>query len=705
MPIPVPMDMPKVEQPSIVIDGRADEAAWGEALSLGDFVTSRPKPGLSPTGQTQTRIMTSDRALYVHFRADNPQPETIRFGLGRRDSRRDDDFVGLLLDPLGNGERSVLFIVNPMGVQRDGTLVRGGDREIVPWRGGWSSWDTRWNSAAIRTSDGYEVELEIPWASIRHPESVDHAKAIVFRRTAANREMSTWPALDPGIQGVLVQATDLGGPGVLAKSRSLSIQPELTMTRTDAGAPDDRLGFEGIAPGLTMQYAPSAGLQLLATVNPDFSQVESDETKIDVNERYSLRYEEKRPFFLEGQEWFSHPMKDLIYTRTMVTPLYGARATSETGNVAMAALHVLDRQPAPSVSEGGGWTASTLKGKSSLATIGRMRWSLGKDNMVGAVVSDRTVMDSTLRHHLAGVDGRVSLTEAINLEGAVLGSSTSGDGQDGRLSPAAILRARANSRHVQSMLEARYISPGFRTENGFQPLADWVSVGNDTEVFIFPNIKAIPRIFMKPVKGDLVWTESGTLREYSYEPGIGLWTRGGGLMMLDAEVQGETFADQWFDTVSGSVMGGSAWTRWLRTWVRASAGEGVLYDPDNPSTGFEQALFFDLNLQPVPMISFGPTLGWERFTQAGTEIYDGTILRMKLELFATSRLWNRWIFERSTFDNGQSLETLFAWEHAPGRAVYLGGRTGVVEGTESSPSPTQGRREWTIFAKAAWDFD
>ena len=58
---------------------------------------------------------------------------------------------------------------------------------------------------------------------------------------------------------------------------------------------------------------------MLATLNPDFSQVESDEAKIDVNQRYSVQYEE-RPFFLEGQEWFRHPMDDLIYTRTMVTP-------------------------------------------------------------------------------------------------------------------------------------------------------------------------------------------------------------------------------------------------------------------------------------------------------------------------------------------------------------------------------------------------
>jgi len=704
MPIPVPMDMPKVEKPQVVIDGRADEQSWSEAIEVSGFTAYRPKPGVGAKKETTVRVMSTDRALYVHFRAQDDATEDLRYGYGRRDSRRSDDYVGLMLDPLGTGERGALFIVNPLGVQMDGTLVRGRDSELVPWRSGWSSWDTRWTSAAIRTDEGFEVELEIPWSSIRHPQSVDSVRAIFFRRSAAISEMSSWPAIDPTVQGVLVQAQDMGGPGQIPKSSGLSVRPEVTTTRTDAGVPEDRLGLYGVAPGLTLQYAPSSSLQLLATVNPDFSQVESDEAKIDVNQRYSLRYEEKRPFFLEGQEWFSHPLRDLVYTRTMVTPLYGLRATSETGGLTMAAMHVWDRTPPPSVSEGGGWSDDELEGRESLATIARLRWSMGRDSMVGAIVSDRTIMNTDLRHHLVGVDGRVAVTDALNLEGALLGSSTRGEDQDGSFAPAGVFRNRVNTRHIESMVEVSYISSDFRSENGFQPYANWVSVENDTEFFIFPTWSAVPRVFLTPGNGEAVWTESADLRKYAYTPGIGFWTRSGALFVFDADVEGEEFADQWFDTVSGSVMGGASWTRWLRTWVRAEVGEGILYDEDNPSVGLKRKLKFDLSLQPFSAVRIAPQIGWERFTQGGTEVYDGAVLRVKLELYATPTVWNRWIYDKSTFDNSQSIEALIAWEHAPGQAIYLGGRTAVTKGTDDEPSDTEGKREWAAFAKASWVF-
>ena len=138
MPLLPPMDMPLVEQPEVVIDGRADEAAWAKAAEAGDFVVYRPRPGAKPSAETRVRVMASEEALYVYFEAKSPDPDNIRSGYGRRDSRRTDDYVGILLDTQGGGERAALFLVNPLGVQTDGIIVRGADAEVVPWGGGWS---------------------------------------------------------------------------------------------------------------------------------------------------------------------------------------------------------------------------------------------------------------------------------------------------------------------------------------------------------------------------------------------------------------------------------------------------------------------------------------------------------------------------------------------------------------------------------------
>ena len=279
MPILLPMDIPTVEKAEIEINGIADEQVWKEALVLGDFITFRPKPGQTPKASTTVRVLSSKEALYVHFKASDDRPEAIFSGYGRRDSRKGDDYVGVMLDPLANGERGALFIVNPLGVQLDGTLVRGRDADLVPWGGSWSSWDTRWSSAGRQTDSGYDVELAIPWSSIRHPSNLERIGIVVFRKQARNSEMSSWPKLDPNIEGSLVQSASLGGPGEMEPDLGLSILPEVTATRTNEGVLADRLGYAGFAPGITLKAAPNPAFQVLATLNPDFSQVESDQAR------------------------------------------------------------------------------------------------------------------------------------------------------------------------------------------------------------------------------------------------------------------------------------------------------------------------------------------------------------------------------------------------------------------------------------------
>ena len=84
MPLLAPVDMPLVENPEVVIDGRADESAWTQAAEVGDFVVYRPQPGSTPSGQTRVKVMASEEALYVHFDAITPEPTALRTGYGRR---------------------------------------------------------------------------------------------------------------------------------------------------------------------------------------------------------------------------------------------------------------------------------------------------------------------------------------------------------------------------------------------------------------------------------------------------------------------------------------------------------------------------------------------------------------------------------------------------------------------------------------------
>lgn len=702
--MPFAADIPRVPEATIVIDGRIDEATWAKAAKVSGFTVFRPTPDANPMGQTTIRILSDDHTLYVAFQADDPEPKKVRGGLGRRDSRRHDDYVGMLLDPSGTGERGVLFIVNPYGIQLDGNLVRGDDRELVPWRGSWSSWDGRWQSQGRRNDDGFAVEMAIPWAGIRHPENMDKIGAIFFRRIGRIGEISAWPRLDPNVPGVLVQTGEFGGPGRLPTGAGLTVIPEMTYTATDAGAPDDRLSLGGFGPGVTTQYRPNASTQLLATINPDFSQVESDRAQISVNQRYSLQYEEKRPFFLEGQEWFTHPMDDLIYTRTMMAPMYGVRATNESDKWATSALHVWDRRPSASVSEGGGWSAEQLAGRSALETVGRVRRTIGNDGMVGLLYSDRGIIGEALNHRLFAIDGRAPIGDSLVTEASVLVSDTTGVGEEQRSAPAAVSNTEFRSRHMTVDGATHYLSPGFRSENGFIPRADSMGVDAKVEFLAFPKWRATPRMFFFPANGDIAWYTEGRLRDYSWKPGFGSWFSNGALVFVQGAHAGEQFADEWLEYDRIEMFTAASWTQWLRTQFGAETGQAPLYDPSDPLIGWSNSLSLHVGVQPVPAVIIGPQIDWERFWLEGEQVYDGWVGRIKLELFASPKWWARFIIDRTTFEKKKVLEALFAHEREPGKAIYLGGQ--VAQGgldEIGEPDPKLGPH-WQVFTKVSWVF-
>src|SRR5512137_2910809 len=129
-----------------------------------------------------------------------------------------------------------------------------------------------------------------------------------------------------------------------------------------------------------MKLNPGANLRLVftnlsidATVNPDFSQVETDATQVTVNERFALFYPEKRPFFLEGIELFSTP-NQLVYTRQIVAPLVGGKLTGKFGRMNVAYLTVKDKDSAGA----------------ALFNVGRVRADFGKNSTIGATFTDRS---------------------------------------------------------------------------------------------------------------------------------------------------------------------------------------------------------------------------------------------------------------------------------------------------------------------------
>jgi hypothetical protein len=671
--------VPHVESAQIEIDASDADPDWANAVTLpGSFTVFQPSPGANPTGATRVRVLASEQALYLFFECEDPEPDRIRAATGRRDTRFDDDFVGLYLDPSGDSQRAYMFLVNPRGAQMDGIATAMGGEDV--------SWDGTWSSSARRTPTGWVAEMALPWRSVRHPRHPEALGLFLFRHTARLGEKSSWPVLDPAVNGLLVQEAKLGAPPELPRSVGLDLVPELTVSL------DERPGGLPVSAGLTARFTPSPRLALLGTLHPDFSQVESDAAQIAVNRRYALYLQEKRLFFLDGQEWFEHPFGELVYTRSVVTPLVGERATLELDGGTVAVLHALDLTPAASVSEGAGWTGRQLRGHPANVLAARASAQIGRDGQLGLVFSDKTLLGSPLQSRLLGADLRLRLSESTTASGSALGSWTrfSEDTDTPSFGGAGSAEVAMNTKYLFAGVWSQAISPGFRAENGYVPQVDWLVAQGWVGSQFYPKSSAIPRGSVKPAAVTAAWTTEGVPRELSIESGAELVLGNGMRVGADVEPQGERFADVWLPSMSAEAWVGGAPTRWLSLDSELATGTAPYYDPDAPLVGRKDAVYGGVTLRPLPVLALGAQVGWEHMLHEDEPLYDGLVTRARLDCSASRTLFARLIADANTFDDTRRGELLLAWERSPGTAVYLGG-TGTL-----APEPG-----WSLFAKAS----
>jgi hypothetical protein len=477
--------------------------------------------------------------------------------------------------------------------------------------------------------------------------------------------------------------------------------PELTFGVDQDGPSDDRLGFGGVAPGLTARWAPTPEFQFLGTVNPDFSQVESDASQISTNRRFALYLPEKRPFFLEGQEWFNHPFANLVYTRSMVAPLYGARTTAEAGGWTAAALHVLDAHSEASVVESGGWTADDVDRTQAFETVLRVRRSLGADTYAGALFSDRTLLASGLASRMGGLDLHARWSDHWTSDASALGSVTSYETGPGALAPAGNASLAYGSKHVGWSTWGDLVSPDFRAENGFLTETDRIGGGTTLGFEVYTDGATVPRLSPYPLQAMVAYTTEGALKQLSFDPGLQTTLGNGGTVWAQYTHRGERFAEVWLPYDRGYLEVSIPWVQQLETGGSLSTGTGALYDPLAPTVGWQDGVSGYVELEPVPQLSLALSASWERFLLDGDELYAGWVSRARLEAFASRRVWARLVGDRDTFRRTVRGEALVAWEHAPGSAVYVGGSRGVTDPFVAGPATLD---EWQVFAKGTWVF-
>jgi hypothetical protein len=430
-----PTRLSRFEQPPS-IDGKLDEQVWKSAAVLKDFYQIQPGDNIPPSQPTEVLLGYDAKNLYIGFRARDEQSK-VRATVARRDGIFADDYVGIYLDTYHDKRKAYALYFNPLGIQADSIMTEG--------RGEDFSVDIVMESKGVVIETGFTVEVAIPFKSLRYEVGKDklwgvHAVRAIKR---FNDEQDSWMPISRDRSGWLNQAGQLTGLEGVDEGRTLEIIPSMTFSETGARVRSLPRSVIAATPGLTdpgrfvnkpMEADPGVTMKLGITptvtldfaLNPDFAQVEADQTVVTANQRFPIFFEEKRPFFLEGIDIFQTSLTP-VHTRAIVDPDVAVKLTGKTGRNTFGLLVASDRAPGnyspeerndPSIRPG----IERFLDKNATIGVLRLKRDVGKESTLGLIATTYNFIEK--HNHLGGFDGRIRLDQKTVFNFQVLGTTS-----------------------------------------------------------------------------------------------------------------------------------------------------------------------------------------------------------------------------------------------------------------------------------------
>src|SRR6185295_8234329 len=372
----------------IEIDGTLGDAGWSGASRIETFYETNPGDNVPPKVKTVGWLAYDDRFFYAAFEFSDPEPKSIRAPYEDRDVVPSyTDYGGVILDTRNDGKTAILFLVNPRNIQYDAITNDSSGED--------NSADFYWDSATRIGPEGWTLEIRIPFSSLRYERADPQTWGILLYRNHPRdfRYQMFSSKLPRGSNCFICHEARLVGLTGLPAGNHVVLAPYATgrRSRTPSGALggplDDRSDdWDG---GLDAKWTPNADTAIDATINPDFSQIESDVAQISANERFALFYPEKRPFFLEELDLFSTPIQ-AVYTRTITSPRWGLRSTGQVGSTVYTLLIGEDRGGGSVILPGPQFSDLAFQDFSSRVAVGRARRDFGT-SFASFVLTDREI--------------------------------------------------------------------------------------------------------------------------------------------------------------------------------------------------------------------------------------------------------------------------------------------------------------------------
>jgi hypothetical protein len=661
----------RVDKPP-AIDGRLDDEAWLDAtLPLSEWLTYNPLNGEKMAQETEVRAAYDDKSLYFAFHCKDPEPAGVRGSLSRRDNLWNDDWVGLSLDSIGNGQQSYDLFVNPLGVQGDILNTPSAGENTAP--------DFVWESAGRRTEQGYDVELRIPLTTVRFVSGADVNMGVLFWRRVSRLGVSaSWPVVPAG-RSFFQQHAEMVLHD-LKRPLTLELIPSATYSNRSARVSSTGFGDADSDPdaGLSFKYGFTSAATVEGTINPDFSQVESDAFQVTVNQRFPVFFSEKRPFFMEGLGTFELAgvggdavMRTAVHTRKIVDPFWGAKSSGSAGKVSFALLGAGDEAPGRQQL---GEPANPFLGDRELFLIARGQYSLGRSSYAGAILTDTQFGDG--HNRVAG--GDVSFRSGKHAGSATfLASATrsldGGEEKDGLGGQATY---SFETRKFVAVTQMEHYDTGFQMDTAFLNQVGITQGWTYLATSFYPDAKKTP--WLKRIT-PFVFAQYGQDRVQMGDPWIGVagfranFTRQG-FLRVDTIYGEQPWVGQTFRITNTRVFVEGQFTRWFNLVAHAFWGKSIFYDPVDPFPGWQVSYSVQATLQPSAR--FNQSVSYDRVTFDRLEnqgrVYAVDVLNTKTQFQIDRNFALRLLVQYDSSVSQVLTDFLASWELRPGTVAYAG---------------------------------
>jgi hypothetical protein len=686
--------VPRVTEPPVLsryLDGRITPPG----VRITGFVQREPGDGVPSSVETTAYLSYDEDHLYAVFVCKD-DPSKIRANMTKREAIMGDDVVGLLLDTYHDGRRAYEFLVNPLGIQLDGVATEGQDDDY--------SYDTLWQSDGRLTSDGFVVVIKIPFKSLRFSTAPAQTWGVAVARSVPRaNEMSFWPYITRRISGFGQQLATMEGLQGISPGRNLQIIPYGDFATARVLDEDGVHVTENSArAGVDGKAVIKDALTVDMTVNPDFSQVESDEPQVTVNQRFEVFFPEKRPFFIENAGYFESP-QNLFFSRRIADPGVGVRLTGKARGWAFGVLGVNDEEPGRDYEAG-----DPRSGKLAGVGVFRAQREFARQSYIGGIFTDRELGPAANRVY--GADARWKFTDNWTASGQWVSSQTIDETGDSTSGTSWVAEVSREGRGFDYMGMFTSRSPDFRSDLGYIRRVDMRELLQEADFSWYPERSRILRVGAD-IEAGALWDFGGQLQDWQAEPGVEIELPGQteiGVMYVGAF---ERYEGTEFRRGGAMVRADTQWLSWLGGNVHYFRGSAINYYPAEgiePFLGTEQSVEAGFTLRPYSQLRFDLSYLYSDLATSDEsalppgspsgKIFTDHILRTRVNFQFTRELSARLIFDYESLSPNQALvdleherrfnaDVLFTYLVNPWTAIYVGYSDGYENRPLASMTP------------------